>query len=76
MATEQVYPKRITRLFQQGTMTGLNDMQFLERFVAEGDATALESHVASVGVLILGGLVHAGLSGDGDDPPQPVAASG
>ena len=54
MANEQVYLKRIDRLFRQGTMTGLDDGQFLERFVAERDDSALEALVERHGPMVLG----------------------
>ncbi len=54
MANERVYLKRIDRLFQQGTMTGLDEGQFLERFVAEHEESALEALVERHGPMVLG----------------------
>lgn len=58
MANERVYLKRIDRLFQQGTMTGLDEGQFLERFVAEHEESALEALVERHGPMVLGVCRH------------------
>ena len=53
MASKQVYLKRIDRLFQQGTTTGLDECRLLDRFLAEGDGSALDALVERHGPMVL-----------------------
>lgn len=45
--------KGVARLFGEGTVSGLDDRQLLERFVDGGDAVAFESLVARHGPMVL-----------------------
>ena len=43
MASEQAYLGRIDHLFRNGTITGLDERELLEHFVARRDESALEA---------------------------------
>jgi RNA polymerase sigma factor (sigma-70 family) len=54
MANEHVYRRWIDHLFQHGTSAGLDEGQLLERFIAQGDSSALEALVERHGPMVLG----------------------
>jgi RNA polymerase sigma factor (sigma-70 family) len=54
MANEQVYRRWIDHLFEHGTSAGLDEGQLLERFMAQGDNSALEALVERHGPMVLG----------------------
>ena len=65
--------RQITRLFSDGTVTGLSDAQLLERFVAHRDATAFEALMARHGMMVLS--VCRGVLNDPNDAEDAFQAT-
>lgn len=53
-ALDATIGRQVTRLWQRGTLSGLDDSQLLRKYFAERDETAFEALVARLGPLVLG----------------------
>ena len=54
MSSEQAYLSRIEYLFDHGTITGLDEGQLLERYIAGRDESALEALIERHGPMVMG----------------------